>query len=282
MGLKQAARKGDGTIDAEGGGPITEGSATVWIGDAPLIMPVSIPSIPMPKMPSVKLPSQFELKNAAPVIKSAGRYAVLDEPDTIHQTPTYYPPDSAPVQEIVPQSATVDETVEKTEEVAPNCPVIENVSYNYRLSDNFTLGDYTINAVFPHRITAQQGLSVSEIICNLKYLSQNISEHIVAKFGNFQLNSGFRVGSGNSQHCRGQAVDMQWPGITPQEYLRRAKWIAENLPVDQCILEKGSMHTNGYSSYWIHCSYNRNLGKQRGSLLSMIGGGNFVPGLRIS
>lgn len=259
MGAKPAARQ----LDKVAGPLIVEGSATVMIGDAPAY--VVVPSV----KPTITLPDEFKLENAAPVIKAAGKYAPLDEPLTIAQTPSNYPDD--------PQSEGTKESAEVNPHNAPDdievgCPTMKVVDYSYRLSPSFTLGDFSQGAIFSHPITAQQGLSVSEIVCNLKHLAINICEPIVSQFGKFQLNSGFRVGSGKSQHCKGMAVDIQWSGISNQEYLSRAKWIAENLNCDQIILEKGR-------SYWIHVSFNRSGSRRQA--LSMLGDGKFVSGLHI-
>ncbi|MGL6340489.1 MAG: D-Ala-D-Ala carboxypeptidase family metallohydrolase, partial [Waterburya sp.] len=63
-------------------------------------------------------------------------------------------------------------------------------------------------------------------------------------------------GSGTSQHCLGQAVDFEVPGLPNKEV---AQWIRKNLDFDQLILEfyDGKNPNSG----WIHCSYveqNRN------------------------
>lgn len=263
MTAKPVARQ----LDKVAGVIILEGSPTVLVGDQPIFVPSII------EKPQIKLPEEFSLENAAPLIKTAGRYAPLDEPAVISQTPASYPAD--PDNEGSKQSAEV-ENKNPPDEIDVGCPAMTEPDYTYRLSPNFTLIDFSIGAVFKHPIVAQQGLSVAEIVCNLKHLAINIADPIVSQFGRFQLNSGFRVGAGNSQHCKGMAVDMQWSGISNQEYLQRAKWIAENLNCDQVILEKGK-------SYWIHVSYDRNKSSgQRRQALSMLGDGKFIPGLQIA
>ena len=260
MTAKPAARQ----LDKVAGPIIIEGSATVLIGDNPVYVPIT------ETKPEIQLPEEFKLENAAPVIKTAGRYAPFDEPTTIAMTPSSYPadPDSKGSRE----SADVN-LHNAPDDVEVGCPVIKELDYSYKLSPRFTLNDFSQGAIFSHPIKAQQGLTVSEIVCNLKHLAINICEPIVSQFGKFQLNSGFRVGTGRSQHCRGMAVDIQWQGISNQEYLSRAKWIAENLNCDQIILEKGR-------SYWIHVSFNRSGNRRQ--VLSMTGNGKFVSGLHIS
>lgn len=242
-----------------------EGSKTVFIGDVGIMKTVK-----------VTLPKEFKLEHAKPVIKTAGRYAPLDEPHTASTTPDAYPEDKH--KEVTESKEKPIEKVEKKEtpsKLSADCPNMTTPQYDYRLSANFTLANFSNRALFAHNITAQQGLSVSEIVCNLKHLAMNIAEPILSKYGKYQLNSGFRVGSGKSQHCKGMAMDIQWPGISYDEYLRRAKWIAENLNFDQIILERGN-------SYWIHVSYDHNKSSQRNQLLSMVGGGKFVSGLRLA
>lgn len=78
-------------------------------------------------------------------------------------------------------------------------------------------------------------------------------------FGPTVINSGYRGpdlnyavgGSSRSQHCRGQAVDIECPGTPTYDV---AKWIEDNLDFDQLILE---FYTPGIpDSGWVHVSYN--------------------------
>lgn len=126
------------------------------------------------------------------------------------------------------------------------------------LAPGFTLGHLSSQAVFPHGVVAQQGLSKAEIICNLKALAVNCLVPIANKYGrnSFRINSGFRKGNGKSQHQRGMAVDLQFPGKNSTEMLAIATWIRDNVPYDQLIQEKG----NGI---WIHVSFNRTARNQR-------------------
>lgn len=144
---------------------------------------------------------------------------------------------------------------EEIEEGAPPPPVnaecenITTVDYKYQLSKNFTLRDLSIGCVYPHPIKAQNGLSVSAIICNLKMLCQNVLEPLKAQFPEVsRINSGFRVGNGGSQHLKGMAVDIQVGGWSPADYSKAIKWCAENLAYSQLICEHGN-------SIWIHISY---------------------------
>ena len=72
------------------------------------------------------------------------------------------------------------------------------------------------------------------------------------------INSGYRSpklnkaigGSSKSQHCKGEAADIEIPGV---DNLEVAKWIAINTSFDQLILEfyeKGKPESG-----WVHVSY---------------------------
>lgn len=156
------------------------------------------------------------------------------------------------IEEEVKEDEVNDEDGEK--EPPPTPPVVEcenitTVDYNYQLSPNFKLKDLSTGCVFPHPIKAQNGLSVSDIICNLKQLALNVLEPMKAKFPMVsKINSGFRVGGGKSQHTKGMAVDIQVPNWTPKDYTTAIKWCAQNLPYSQLICEHGN-------SIWIHISF---------------------------
>jgi hypothetical protein len=117
-------------------------------------------------------------------------------------------------------------------------------------------------------------------VCNLKALCVNILEPLKAKYPGLIVTSGFRnnntVSDGVSQHCKGQAADLQWPSLTNAQYMPIAQWIRDNMPIDQLILE----HSSASKKLWIHVSYNRQASKQRGEIKTMIAG-KYYPGLKI-
>ena len=82
-----------------------------------------------------------------------------------------------------------------------------------------------------------------------------------------------------SQHTRGQAVDLEIPGIVNLEL---AHWVAANLPIDQVILECYDAR-QGPSSGWVHASHVAG-GPNRGEVKSYVCGPTgkwvYVPGLR--
>lgn len=163
------------------------------------------------------------------------------------------------------------EPPERREVDTSNLPT--GIDYNYRLSTNFTVKDFTLNPVFKHELQAQKGYSIQDLIGNLKYLAENVAEAVNRKYPGMRINSGFRRGSGGSQHCNGMAMDIQWPGLAARDYLPRAQWIRDNIDYDQIIFEHGK-------TIWIHLSYDRNKSKQRGKVTTMYQG-NYESGLKL-
>ena len=126
-----------------------------------------------------------------------------------------------------------------------------------RLSENFTLQEFTKSQTAERR--GIDNTPVEGHIENAKALFENVVQPVRDNFGVTIINSGYRSGdlnyaiggSNTSQHCKGQAVDIECPG-TPNYDV--AKWIEENLDFDQLILE---FYTPGIpDSGWVHVSYN--------------------------
>ena len=91
-----------------------------------------------------------------------------------------------------------------------------------------------------------------------KELFTNVVQKVRENFGVTVINSGYRGpalneavgGSSKSQHCKGEAVDIECPGTGNYDV---AKWIEENCDFDQLILE---FYTPGIpDSGWVHVSY---------------------------
>lgn len=125
---------------------------------------------------------------------------------------------------------------------------------SFQLSTNYTLGDLSVDTVLSkYTVRAQAGFTYQDMICNLQALADHIGEPLSTQFGraNMIITSGFRPGSGTSQHERGQAFDIQYPLYTNTQVFNIAEYIRDNLPFDQLILEYGGNRP------WIHCSYNR-------------------------
>jgi len=125
-----------------------------------------------------------------------------------------------------------------------------------RLSKNFTLQEFTKSQTAERR--GIDNTPVEGHLENAKALFENVVQPVRDNFGVTVINSGYRSGdlnyaiggSNTSQHCKGQAVDIECPG-TPNYDV--AKWIEENLEFDQLILE---FYTPGIpDSGWVHVSY---------------------------
>lgn len=154
------------------------------------------------------------------------------------------------------------------------CGEISRIDYGLKLSQNFALSSLSTAALWSHPIRSQHGLTASQIICNLRNLAVNVLEPIWVQYPNFRINSGFRTSTGGrSQHERGQAADIQWPGIRGQEYLKRAQWIRDNVAFDQLLFEHGN-------SIWLHLSFDAGKRRQRYQVSTMINN-RFEPGLRL-
>ena len=153
--------------------------------------------------------------------------------------------------------------------VAPkgaNCDIILAMNQfpaSFKISPNITLANCNDNGKMTHQLKAQGGLSIQQIVCNLKGVAENCMEPIFELAGgrkNIVISSGFRGegfnGNKLSQHGRGQAMDFQLTGSgmnNPQMMYDFANKIAASIPYDQMILEytRGSRFT-----VWIHVSFN--------------------------
>lgn len=173
----------------------------------------------------------------------------------------------------------------------PSCPAGE-IKNSTILSPNFDVAKLSIKTSFPHTLIdispsytiKATGKRVTEhyskevIACNLKALAINILEPLKARYSNMYITSGFRaensVKHGVSQHCKGQAADIQFRGVPPSGYVPIAAWITKNLPYDQIIFEHSPKGT-----IWIHVSYVRGRPGRR-SQLTMIRN-KYTPGLKL-
>jgi hypothetical protein len=119
---------------------------------------------------------------------------------------------------------------------------------------------------------------------NLKRLAEKVLQPVRDHYGKgVKVNSGYRSpdvnakvgGSRTSDHCKGQAADIEIPGVANAEL---AKWISENLDFTQVILE---FYTQGIpDSGWVHVSYDpQNLKKQSLTAVKKDGKTVYLPGL---
>jgi hypothetical protein len=121
-------------------------------------------------------------------------------------------------------------------------------------------------------------------IASLKLLAEKVLQPVRNHFGKgVKCNSGFRAsavnqatgGSKSSDHVKGQAADIEIPGVPNAEL---AQWIMDNLEYTQLILE---FYTPGIpDSGWVHVSYDpNNLKKQELTAMKVAGKTQYVPGL---
>lgn len=134
-----------------------------------------------------------------------------------------------------------------------------------KLSENFSLQELTKSETALR--FGMKNEPTEADIQNLKTLCEKVLQPIRDNFKTgVKVNSGFRHpdvnakvgGSKSSDHCKGQAADIEIPGI-PNASL--AQWISDNLTYTQLILE---FYTPGVpDSGWVHVSYDpKNLKKQ--------------------
>jgi len=130
---------------------------------------------------------------------------------------------------------------------------------NYQLSKHFTLGDLSSRAVVTKNpVQAQAGLTYGQIVYNLAAIALNVLEPLIALYPKAKVTSAYRSASGSSstsQHPKGQAADIQIPGIAKGEYYEVAKKLSTQLNYDQLLLE---YKTYGTGLPWIHISFDVN------------------------
>lgn len=163
--------------------------------------------------------------------------------------------------------------------VAPSafCLGLTEAPDSFKLSPNFTLGQLTSrSACSATPLVAQAGFSFGQLMQNLQAVALNICEPVYNLYPNMYITSGFRtVGSNpNSQHPKGQAVDIQFKGIAPGEYFKIANLLAKSLNYDQLLLE----YSNYTRNPWIHISFSHNS-KNRNQVLTFWNNKTHAQGL---
>jgi zinc D-Ala-D-Ala carboxypeptidase len=134
-----------------------------------------------------------------------------------------------------------------------------------KLSPNFTLSE-----MVKSETAARKGLDNTPgqtEVDNLKALATNVLQKVRDHYNKgVKVNSGFRHpevnaavgGSRTSDHCKGQAADIEIPGVANADL---AEWIVENCDFRQVILE---FYTPGIpDSGWVHVSYNPDDNKKQ-------------------
>ena len=150
------------------------------------------------------------------------------------------------------------------------------------LTKNFTLSELTKSET-----ALRKGLDnepTQEIISALQLLAVNVLQPVRDHYAKgVKVNSGYRSpevnaavgGSRTSDHCKGQAADIEIPGVANAEL---AEYIKERLQFTQLILE---FYTQGVpDSGWVHVSYDpSNLKKQVMTAVRRDGKTVYLPGL---
>ena len=151
-----------------------------------------------------------------------------------------------------------------------------------QLTKNFSLAEMTVSETARSRgLKNEPGTQEIE---NLRTLCQQVLQPLREAYGkSIKVNSGFRApdvnaavgGSRTSDHCKGQAADIEIPGVPNAEL---AKYIADYFDFTQLILE---FYTPGIpDSGWVHVSYDpKNLKKQVMTAMKEKGKTVYKPGL---
>jgi zinc D-Ala-D-Ala carboxypeptidase len=151
-----------------------------------------------------------------------------------------------------------------------------------KLSENFTMAEFTKSQTAERKgiDNTPEGDHLDAAVSLFENVVQPVRDH----FGPTVINSGYRSpelneavgGSSRSQHCKGEAVDIEVPGVPNAEL---AVWIRDNLEFDQLILE---FYTSGIpDSGWVHVSYKADGSNRRSILTAMREDGktNYYEGL---
>ncbi len=140
-----------------------------------------------------------------------------------------------------------------------------------KLGQFFTLHEFLDSDTAQRKGLIKNQLAISnDAIYNAKLLCSEILDKVRNQFGPVHISSGYRSltlnkaigGSTTSQHCKGEAADIQLPNL---ELVFR--YIKNHLWFDQCIFERKGSDERGWI-YWIHVSKKR-IGHNRGEALYM-------------
>jgi hypothetical protein len=156
---------------------------------------------------------------------------------------------------------------------------------NLQLSKNFSLAEFTKSQA-GDRLGIDNTPSGKHLE-NLKHLVTNIIQPLREKLNRpITINSGYRGpelnkavgGVATSQHCLGEAADLECPGMSNPDL---AKFIKDHFEFDQLILEfyKPGIPASG----WVHVSL-KQKGPQRKQCLTAVSEGGktvYKPGLVI-
>ena len=207
---------------------------------------------------SVEVGNKVSIMTAPPILETITDDDTFDPAQTLFSTKKEL--DSAAGYNVAPEGSATKPKELTVPKQSPGTavPLPSTYSASTRLSEHFTIGDLTTGCVVSkYALREQAGLSEEEIARNLQNLAINVLEPLVAHFGRnkFIITNCFRhtksTDSKTSQHCLGQAVDIQFPAFMGNDHVHKIEEIRRLLPAyDQLILEWHS--PNGV----IHISYN--------------------------
>ena len=143
-----------------------------------------------------------------------------------------------------------------------------------QLSKNLALSEVTRSETAKRR--GISNMPTPEHIENFKKLAENVFQPIREHFGvPIRISSGYRSkalntaigGSLSSQHCKGEAIDIDMDGttITNKQIF---DFVKDNVNFDQMIWEFGT----DANPDWVHVSYNSD-GSQRKQILKAVKAG---------
>mgnify|MGYP003122253621 FL=1 len=133
-----------------------------------------------------------------------------------------------------------------------------------RLTKNFTLQELIYSATALRKNI--DNTPTKEGIIKLRLLAANLLQPLRNAVGSIRITSGYRstllseaIGSSsNSQHCRYEAVDMQFVKRGKMDNIKIYNALIDlDLDFDQCILEFGDSTAKSDPNYpaWIHLSW---------------------------
>jgi predicted chitinase len=269
--------KAGGAVNIQSGGNFNVDAPQVHLNSgtssSPDATPGYSPSIVMPKPITIDEATFIEVLEDRPERR---KQIERDEYDKGEQTTV--------------EKSDTNATPPQNKSVTSICDFPGNLTYETRLSENFTIGSLCFEQGRPFPFGgSQQGLSDKEIACNMKQLCVNILEPLRAKYKDFgfKLNSGFRVGKGSSQHYTGQAADISFTKLRSGPYSQQLEAFYNmaveirdsGLPFDQMIFE--SSPKKGW--VWIHLSFKLNPRplSDRTKVMSWVEGSGkgYVPGI---
>ena len=148
-----------------------------------------------------------------------------------------------------------------------------------RVSKNFELHELT-RSELAQRLRIDNGFAALGELRAAVNVCREVLQPLRDEFGRFSPNSVYRCQAleralkkkppswkSASQHCAGEAADVEVPGMATLEL---ARWVERNLEFDQLICECYDPR-QGPNSGWVHISLKApGTGKNRGELLSYV------------